>query len=286
MSKKLDNFVDAISDTIKNAPTLYEDALQPTVQEVGKLVARIPRAINAAFSGLDKWMLNREYNVEETKKLLEQKLKDVKPEKIVTPDAYVAIPAIQAISYSMNSKALRNLYANLLAKSMNTDTKNFVHPAFVEIINQLSPLDAAAINELKYLCVSQPLIRIFACKKRPTSNKRMSIHNMTQFGNAKIKIPLFSHYSLPIAGTKATAKQRGFVLQNLNRLGLINIDYREHILEATQYKKLYEHLLNSSLYKTLINQTKKDGLHLQLTDGYTSPTDFGRLFFSVCCEEL
>lgn len=286
MSKKLDNFVGAVGDAIKTAPTLYEDSLQPSVQEVGKLVARIPRAINAAFSGLDKWILNKEYNVEETKKLLEQKLKNVKPEKIVTPEAYVAIPTIQAISNSMNSKALRNLYANLLAKAMDADTKDYVHPSFVEIINQLSPLDAVAIKELKYLSVPQPLIRIFACKKQPKPNKRMVIKNMTKFGNAKIKIPLFSHYSLPIAGTKATAKQRGFVLQNLNRLGLINIDYREHILEATQYKELYEHLLSSSLYKTLINKTKKDGLHLQLTDGYTSPTDFGRLFFSVCCEEL
>lgn len=285
MSEGFDKLTGTIGDTLKTAPTLYEDALQPTVQEVGKLVARIPRAINAAFSGLDKWILNKEYNVDETKKLLEHKLSKTDPNKIVTPDVFVAVPTIQAIFYCMNSEELRNLYANLLAKSMNTDTKDLVHPSFVEIIKQLSPLDAKAINSLKYLCEYQPLIRIFACKEQPIPNERMNVHDMTNFGDAKIKLPLFSHYSFHIPNIESSAEQRGFIIQNLNRLGLINIDYREHIIDAIQYKPLYDQLLQSSLYKKLISKTTQDNLHLQLTDGYTSPTDFGRWFFDICCME-
>ena len=148
MPEGLDKLAGAIGDTLKTAPTLYEDALQPTIQEVGKFVARIPRAINAAFAGLDKWILNKEYAIDETKKLLEKKLENVDPDKIVEPEAYVAVPAIQAISYSMNSEELRNLYANLLAKAMNSDTKDLVHPSFVEIIKQMSPTDALILKEI------------------------------------------------------------------------------------------------------------------------------------------
>ena len=153
MKDGLDNLMGAIGDTLKTAPTLYEDSLQPTVQEVGKFVARIPRAINAAFSGLDKWILNKEYNVDETKKLLAQKLENVNPEKIVEPEPYVAVPAIQAISYSMNNEELRNLYANLLAKAMNSggtvypeETRDIcvkqdeANRLFGEILEQLSRL--------------------------------------------------------------------------------------------------------------------------------------------------
>ena len=122
MPEGLDQLAKGIGKAIQTVPELYQDAFQPTVQETGKLVSRIPRAINAAFSGLDKWILNREYSIDETKKLLAQKLENVEPEKIVEPEPYVAIPAIQAISYSMNSEELRDLYANLLAKAMNTDT--------------------------------------------------------------------------------------------------------------------------------------------------------------------
>ena len=159
MPEGLDKLADAIGDTLKTAPTLYEDALQPTIQEAGKFVARIPRAINAAFSGLDKWILNKEYAIDETKKLLEKKLENVDPDKIVEPEAYVAVPAIQAISYSMNSEELRNLYANLLAKAMNSDTKDQVHPSFVEIIKQMSPTDALLLKEIA-LTKSFPIVNL------------------------------------------------------------------------------------------------------------------------------
>lgn len=159
MPEGLDKLAGAIGDTLKTAPTLYEDALQPTVQEVGKFAARIPRAINAAFSGLDKWILNKEYAIDETKKLLEKKLENVDPDKIVEPEAYVAVPAIQAISYSMNSEELRNLYANLLAKAMNSDTKDQVHPSFVEIIKQMSPTDALLLKEIA-LTKSFPIVNL------------------------------------------------------------------------------------------------------------------------------
>ena len=131
MTEGFDKLAGAIGDTLKTAPTLYEDVLQSTTQESGKTLALIPRAINAALVPLRQWIAEREYKIAETEKLLAQKLEHVGEEKIVTPEAYVAVPAIQAISYSMDSVELRNLYANLLAKSMNSDTKDSVLPSFV-----------------------------------------------------------------------------------------------------------------------------------------------------------
>lgn len=285
MPEGLDKFAGSVGKAIETVPDLYDDAFKSATQESGKTLALIPRVINAALVPLRQWIAEREYKLAETEKLLAKKLEHVGEDKIITPEPYVAVPVIQAISYSMNSEELRNLYANLLAKAMNFDTKDLVHPSFVEIIKHLSPLDAQVINIVKYLCDNQPLIRIFACEEQPIPNERMVIHDMPNFGNATIKIPLFSHYSLPITGIETTAEQRGFVVQNLNRLGLINIDYREHIIDAIQYKPLYDQLLESSLYKRLMSKTAQDNLHLQLADGYTSPTDFGRLFFNICCKD-
>lgn len=120
---------------------IYDDIAHPSATETGKFISRIPRAINAAFSSLDCWILQREHNVQKTKILLEENLKNVEADKIVNPEPYVAVPAIQALSYSMDSDELRKMYANLLAKSIYSDTKSDVHPAFVEIIRNLSPLD-------------------------------------------------------------------------------------------------------------------------------------------------
>ena len=159
MKEEIDKLTGAIGDTLKTAPTLYEDALQPTVQEVGKIIARIPRAINAAFSNLDKWILYKENNIEEIKKLLAKKLENIDPDKIVTPEIYIAIPTIQAISYSMNNEILQDLYTNLLAKAMNFDTKDFVHPSYIEIIKQMSPVDALVFKKIMETPI-RPLITI------------------------------------------------------------------------------------------------------------------------------
>ena len=56
------------------------------------------------------------------------------------------MPALQAISYSMDSEELRNMYANLLAKAMNVDEKDKVHPAFVELIKQMAPREALILD--------------------------------------------------------------------------------------------------------------------------------------------
>ena len=120
-----------------------------------ELLARIPQVINAALAPLDCWIAERQYHVDRTKQLLEENLKNADPEKIVPPEPYVAIPAIQAISYAMDSDELRTLYANLLAKSIYLDTKDSVHPAFTEIIKNLSPVDCRVFDSIMKLTIKK-----------------------------------------------------------------------------------------------------------------------------------
>ena len=99
-------------------PNIYDDGGKPAIREVGKFIARPLKLINALFQPLDMWLLNKEYNIEKTKLLLAERLKHVKEDDLVSPEPHVAIPAIIALSYSMDSEELRDLYANLLSKAM------------------------------------------------------------------------------------------------------------------------------------------------------------------------
>lgn len=92
-----------------------------TIEEVDKTSALVVRAIHAALSPLEKWVLQKEYNLSETKKLLEEKLKDIPAENIITPPAYVAVPALQSIAYCMDDIQLRDMYAELLAHRLNNE---------------------------------------------------------------------------------------------------------------------------------------------------------------------
>lgn len=165
MNTGVDAFLNATGKIMEVAPDVYSDVVKPTAKETGQLLSKIPRLINAAFVPLDCWILTREYRIDETKKLLAKKLENIDENKIITPDPYVAVPALQAISYSMDSVELRNLYANLLAKSMNIDTKDMVHPSFVETIKQLSPNDAAYFKHICPLPI-RPFVEVHACNQK------------------------------------------------------------------------------------------------------------------------
>lgn len=258
MSDGIDKLAGAIGDTLKTAPTLYEDALQPTVQEVGKFAARIPRAINAAFSGLDKWILNKEYAIDETKKLLERKLENVDPDKIVEPEAYVAVPAIQAISYSMNSEELRNLYANLLAKAMNSDTKDMVHPSFVEIIKQISPIDSLVFKTIMERGGNPLISLIYENEEKDNLTINM---NITDINIASIE-------SINIS------------IDNLIKQSLITIPSGRYYIE----ENLYDQLLSSTQYK--IAQQKfsspPNGFKLTYKKGLIEKTSLGNAFYDTC----
>lgn len=259
MPQGLDNFIGAVGDAIKTAPTFYEDALQPTVQETGKILALIPQTIEAALLPLRQWNIEREYKFAETKKLLEHKLQNVEPEKIVTPEAYVAVPAIQAISYSMDSEELRNLYANLLAKAMNSDTKDSVHPSFIEIIKQMSPIDSLIFkiimereeNPILNLCYGNDMM----------TESLLLVSNITD-------IHITSGEIISVS------------VDNLIKQGIISIPFDEYYDDEHYYDKI----LNSQFYldKYKSYPKNRDGLKLMPDFKMIRKTNLGLEFYNTC----
>lgn len=258
ISNGLDTLLDASGKALEVAPKLYDDAIQPSAQEVGKSLSLIPKAINAAFVPLRKWIAYKEYSIVETEKLLADKLKNLEPEKIVPPEPYVAVPAIQAISYSMNNDVLRNLYANLIAKSMNTDTKDNVHPSFVEIIKQLSPLDAKLFNIL-CMNVINPIIDL-GLKTKGESGSIVLVNNITLINISTIE-------SISVS------------IDNLERLKLISIPYGTHYVNDNLYAPFYDHVI----YKQYDNLYRESALdELKITKKIISITEMGKSFHKIC----
>lgn len=250
-------------DIIEVVPTAYDDVLRPAARETGKLIALVPQTINAALSPLRQWIAQREYNVNETSKLLAQKLENVNCEKIVSPDAYVAVPAMQAISYSMNSDELRDLYANLLAKSMYKDTKNYVHPSFVEIIKQLSPLDARVFN----IIASRPWNPVLDLKMK---NKVGIDYRLLYTNVTDIEI--------------ATQDLVAISIDNLIKQNLIKIPSDGfYTLE-----EVYQSVVQTDFYR------EQENLHKETEDGYIfahtkkmiETTNLGRMFYSICMTDI
>ena len=116
-----------LPDTIKAT----KEALPETIEASDKAVSLPFKIIRGLLVKPEKWAMKKdydmkifqmeqEYRLKETAILLEEKLKNIHPDKIVEPEMYIAIPTLQAISYSMDSEELREMYALLLSKAMNT----------------------------------------------------------------------------------------------------------------------------------------------------------------------
>lgn len=269
--------LDAIpKETINQA---YNDGLQPVVKETGKMVGRIPRAINAALASLDQWILQKEYNVAETQRALEKKLQAVNPEDIVSPEPYVAVPALQSISYCLSNEELHNLYANLLAKAMIKNTKNEVHPAFVEIIKQMSPNDAIVLKDIlaKDGIVAKVNFSIVI--------KRTGLHLVGQSSETEGKQFTESIYN--ISCDTLSEEQISISVDNLHRLGII--DFFDIKLSDSS---LYNFATESKLYREVHDLYEK----MKTTNEYPDYIDtqktcatltlFGNAFGKICILDI
>ena len=254
-----------VETTKEVAKEVYSDVGKPVAKPTGELLGLIPRAIKAALAPLEKWILQREYNVAETKKLLEEKLQAVPLDLIETPEPHIAIPAMQYISYCMDNEELRNMYANLLANSMNKVVKNGVHPGFVEIIKQLSPDEAKILKHMNITQNNLPTISLRYEKKDGGG-----IYIMKNFSN----IGELSGCENPYEVNK--------YFDNMVRLGLLE---NAGCLASLTNKTLYEPLKN---HTQIVSRATEQNAKAMGYDKYTFEesfvclTDFGKSFCSIC----
>lgn len=179
-------------------------------------------------------------------------------EIIVSPEPFVAVPAFQALSYSMSNKYLQDMYANLLASAMIIDTREKVHPAFVEFIKQMTPNDAL-------------VIRLISKRKEPVPAATLSIvmnhtgiHILGEAPQKKIIMDLIADINTDIL----SEEQLRVSLDNLRRLQLISIeaislsgdalyDFVKHTHLYSEVQKTFEELKNSTPSSNYIHINQK-----------------------------
>ena len=255
---------DMMKDVAKEvAKDVYADTGKPVLKPTGELLGLVPRAIHAALLPIEKWVLSKEYNLEATKRLLDKKLENVPAELIESPEPHIAVPALQYISYCMDNEELRNMYANLLANSMNSVMKNGVHPAFVEIIKQLCPDEAKLMKHI-YQVKTVPTIDI--CMKNKEGGKILLYKNFSNIGKS--------------TGCESPESISSY-FDNLIRLGLIE---QSPALSSLIDKELYEPLKNDSFIKryAVKMEVKDDTYERKCDEAYIRITAFGTLFGDIC----
>ena len=246
---------------------IYQDALKPAVSETGQVGGLVVRTLHNLLLPLEEWNLKREYRLKELEQDLNRKLEGKKEEELESPEMYVALPAIQGFSYSMDNEVLRNLYANLLANAMLKKKKFLVHPAFAEIIKQMSPLDAFIYKELY----------------EKSSMLRVAIVDL------RLKMPDGGYitHAKNITGLSINNHQyQAQSIDNLYRLGLVSIT-DEYFLDDGFYQSIFashEYKLTSYLINVVHNPS--DEFKIEPVKKMLYISDLGAAFYDTRVKDV
>jgi hypothetical protein len=244
-------------------PTVYEDVAQPLVKQVGQTLATVGRAVNAAFMPLRGLVWGLEQIEALVFTAVTERLKNVPPERITTPPPIVAGPALEALRFAGPEPSLRDLYVRLLATAMDSTTARQAHPAFVEIIRQLTPDEAK-------------LVALFPLK-RPFPVLTIRAENLDGSGGVEV----LENFSL--LGEEAGCQYPELApsyLSNVCRLGLAEIPTMSQYTDLTLYGPLEQHPTVVALIALVTEQfpDRKPSLQRQRL----SITPLGKLFCKAC----
>jgi Abortive infection alpha len=149
-SDDLKNIADAAkagAEIVKGLMPIYHDALQPLAKELGKAGGSLGSAGNAVISALSDLVV---WGTDKTKSFLVRVVKKLEgtPADYINkfPKPSVIVPALEAVRLTEGEPDLQELYANLLARAMDTRVADGIFPSFVEILKQLTSDEAKILR--------------------------------------------------------------------------------------------------------------------------------------------
>ena len=144
-SRKVKDVIEATTGLVKAIP-VYEDAVQPAAKQVGKALETVTKAVNVALAPVSLLVWGYDKIQGFIDNSVAKKLENIPEERIQTPDPHVAGPALESLKYTGENESLREMFANLIANSMDSETAKKSHPAFVDIIKSMTSDEAKILK--------------------------------------------------------------------------------------------------------------------------------------------
>jgi hypothetical protein len=248
---------------------LYQDALQPAAKELSRELVTIVQAVHVVLAPLRGLIYGYEQIREFVAPRIAEKLRNTPPERIAQPNLNIVGPAFDALRFAGHKESLREMYAQLLATSLDSQTAEYAHPAFVDMIKNMSP-DEAKI--MAYFAVKRqlPVIRVQAVSV-DGRNYDVVERNYSLIGQE--------------LGCEHPSLAPSY-LSNLERLGLILLpDQSEIGLPRLVDAELYEPL-ESAWSQAKAKLEIKNTHTLEFIRGFAEITALGNQFCRACISDV
>lgn len=232
----------------------------PVASSAGKTLSDIWELVFGGFGlYIDKKRIQRTQALEEFKQTLSQNVSAIPPNDLIEPKLSVVGPALEASKYYFEEKELRDMFASLIASAMDRRKTVVLHPSYVEIIRQLSSLDA------------QNLV-LFQMKTLPVAKYWFSRPNGSPAPTNTI-IFLSNPQEIDI-------DKQSVSMEHLRHLGLLEIDFETHLVSPDAYQAFYETPLFLNFKNIVSNSDTFSAVNIK--KGIARLTTLGEFFLYVC----
>ena len=251
----------AVGEVVDKVP-IYQDAVQPAAKEIGRGLQVVAKAVNTALMPVEGLIWGVEQIRDFVRAKVTMKLESVPPDEIQEPKPHIAVPAIDALRYTGSEEGLSELYANLLATSMDKATAYRAHPGFVDMIKNMCPDEARIMNQFSL----QPVHAVLNVKSVSKKDRSFKV----------------THRHVSLIGLDAGCEHIALTanyLDNLERLGLIKVDSMARMQDEKYYTRIEEY----PQIKTIIEDLdREEGRHSDVDKMRSSVTDLGKQFIRAC----
>jgi hypothetical protein len=249
----------AVEESKALVKPVYEDLAQTAVKEVGTTLGRTVHTLLFPVRGLC-WGFEK---IEEiVTSGLEKRLEKVSEDKRHTPEPEIAVPLMQALTYTAQNDTLREMYLNLLANAMNGDYDKVVHTSYVEIIKQMNRLD----------------VLVFTKIAKENGYIKAITPNIALKGTDKVFSKALPMWFLGWVIEEFDIFDISACLVRLSRLGLIDLMY-----DRTAGSDNYDELESSDLIVSWVNAYRvKHDVELVSMKNVLFVNEFGQRFAEAC----
>lgn len=245
------NWLDKFSEPLNKLLVPVATSAGNTLQDTWELV----------FGGfgnyVEKKRIVRAKALLDFKNSLEGHVAAIPDERLCEPKLSIVGPALEASKYYFEEPELREMFAKLIAASMDTETTQSVHPSFAEIIKQMSPLDA---QNFALFTHQFPVVEYYKTKRG--SDSRVTLLSNVFLGNEK----------------QTDLEMQSTSLSSLARLGLVQIEFEKTILA----EKFYTEFFTTDYFLRLSAKLEATGYLAGVTFGRAKATPLGKSFMNVC----
>lgn len=262
----------ALSVAKETAKDVYADAVQPTAKNVGGFFGTLSGFFNhVVMYPLKKINTKYEQKAIAFEKEMECKYNSIPEQDQVEPQLHIVGPTMESLKYNIMDDDLAELFSNLLVSDMDAKTQNLCTPAFVKVIEQLSPSDAKVFRNIFNECSQKETLPICTVALYKNGDEKNRIR--------KEYLPQYL-VSTEVDGLSSNDVSKS--IQNLERLGLLNTNFLNWHTDDALYSKLIDtdFIRSITLWASEITgntYVAKVGLK-----GVLELNDFARDFAKVC----